>query len=179
MDADIAHEEQRHDQAGNDARHEQLGHRRLGEGAVDDHAEARRQQDAERASRCQRSGGDRPVVVAADQLRQRDPADRGRGRDARAAHRCEHRAPRDIGLQQPAGQTRHQLREPAVDAAAQSADAQDLRHEHEQRHASEHEAVHAAPAHQPEAVEGRKPALQQQIEHRGHRDRERHRHPAH
>ena len=38
-------------------------------------------------------------------------------------------------------------------------------------------AVHAAPAHQAEAVERRQAALQQQIDDRRHGDRERHRHP--
>ena len=55
----------------------------------------------------------------------------------------------------PPGSRRDQLREPAVDAVAQAADAQDFGHQHEQRHGGEREAVHAAPAHQAEAVERR------------------------
>ena len=42
---------------GHHACHEQFGHRRLGEGAIDDHGDARRKQDSERAARRQRSGG--------------------------------------------------------------------------------------------------------------------------
>ena len=121
--ADIEHEQRRHDQARDHAGDEQLRHRGLGEGAVDDHREARRDQDAERAAGRERAGRERAMVVAAGQLRQRDAADRGRGGDARAAHRGEDRAARDVGLQQPAGQRRHQLGEAVVDAVGEAADA--------------------------------------------------------
>ena len=177
VDADIDHEEQRHDHARDDSRQEQFRYRGFGETAVDDHAEARRQQDAERAAGRERARRQRPVVVAAHELRQRDAADRRRRRNAGAAHRGEDRAARDVGLQQPAGQRRNQLGEAAIDARTQSADAQDLRHEHEQRHAGQHERIHAAPAHQAETLQGRQAALHQQVDDRRNRDRERHRHP--
>ena len=177
VDGDVDHEAGRHDQARDDAGDEQLRHRRLREGAVDDHREARRYQDAERAAGRERACRERPVVAAAEQLRQRDAADRRRGGDARSVDRCEDRAARDVGLQQAAGQRRHQLGEAAIDAVAQTADTQDLGHEHEQRHRGEREHVHAAPAHQAEAVERRYPALQQQIDDGRDRDGERHRHP--
>ena len=177
MRRDIEHEEAGHDQAGDHAGDEQLRHRGLGERAVDDHREARRNENAERAARRERSRREHAVVVAAGELRQRDAADRGRGRDARSAHRGEDRAARDVGLQQPAGQGRDELREPVVDAVREAADAQDIGHEHEQRHRREGERVHAAPAHQAEAVERREAALHQQVDDRRHRDGERHRHP--
>ena len=177
VDGDVDHEERRHDQARNDAGHEQLRHRRLREGAVDDHREARRYQDAERAAGRQRACRQRPVVAAAQELRQRHAADRRRRGDARPVDGGEHRAARDVGLQQAARQPRHQLGKAAVDATAQAAGAQDLGHEHEQRHRGQREHVHAAPAHQAEAVERRYPALQQQVDDRRHGDGERHRHP--
>ncbi len=176
--ADIGHEGRGHHQAGHQAGHEQFRHRGFGKRAVDDHAETRRQQNAERAAGRQRTRRQAPVVIAADELRQRHAADRSRGRDARSAHRGEDRAAGDVGLQQSAGKFCHELGKAAIDAAAQAADAKNFRHQHEQRHAGQHETVHAAPAHQPQAVEARQAALQQQIKHRRNRDRKRHRHSA-
>ena len=82
MHADVEHEQRRHQQAGDHAGKEQLRHRGLGEGAVDDHREARRDEDAERAAGRQRSGRQGAVVFATDQLRQRHAADRRGGGDA-------------------------------------------------------------------------------------------------
>src|SRR6516165_2617423 len=65
---------------------------------------------------------------------------------------------------------------PPIEAAAQTAHAQDFRHQHEQRHACEHEAVHASPTDKPQTVETWQPALQQQIESRRNGDRKWNRH---
>jgi len=97
---------------------------------------------------------------------------------ARAAHRGKHRAARNICLQQASRQPGDEPGEAAVDTVAQAAHAQNFGHQHEKRDAGEDKAVHAAPAHQPEAVESGQPALHQQIEHRRHCNGERHRHSA-
>ena len=84
--------EQRRHQARDQRRLEQLGDVLLGRDGIDHQDDRGRDQDAERAADRDRAGGKAAVVLVAQQLRQRRPAEGGGGRDRRAADRAERRA---------------------------------------------------------------------------------------
>ena len=75
------------------------------------------------------------------------------------------------------GQSGDQHSKASVYVVAKPAGAQNLRHQDEERHTREYEAVGASPADQAKAVECGKSALKQQIDESGNADRKRHRHP--
>ena len=65
--------------------------------------------------------------------------------------------PAILVCKRPPGSLATSLARPSIDAGCQAADAQDFRHQHEQRHGGQGEAVHAAPTDEAQAVQARRP----------------------
>ena len=142
---DVDHEAGGQQDAGDDAGDEQLADRVVGERAVDDHVDARRDQDAERAAGRERAERARSVVAALLEGGQGDRADRRGGRDRRAGGRREQRAAADVGVQQPARQPRQPGRQADVHPVGEAAAQQDLAEQDEQRDGGEQVLVLDAP----------------------------------
>ena len=141
------HEQERQHEARNEAREIELRDRGLGHGAVDDHVDRRRDQDAERAAGRDRAEEEPLVVVVLLDLAHRDGADRDGGRDARSGRRAPHRAGDHVGMHQPAGQPRDPLGDRRIHALRHAGAQHDLAHQHVERHRDEDERRGGRPGH--------------------------------
>ena len=114
------------DEARQEAREIELGHRRVGHHAVDDHVDRGRDEDPERAAGRQGAEEQRLVVLVLVDLAHRHDADGGGRRHARARDRAEQRAGADVGMHQPARQPAEPLHQRGIHALGRAGAQQDL-----------------------------------------------------
>ena len=131
------------DQPRHHRRGKELGDVLLGQDRVDDQRHRRRDQDAQRAARGQRAGGQPARVAVALELRQRHLSDRRGRRHRRAADRAEGRAGHHGCHRQAAAKARHQRRRAFEQRARQAALGGEVTHQDEQRDDAQVEAGEA------------------------------------
>lgn len=129
-------------QAGQDAGHEHLRHRRAGQHGVDDHRHRRRQDHAQLAAGGHHRRGERTRIAAPLHLGNHHRADgrgggRGRAADSREEHGGQHRGAAQAALD-PADQRQAQVHQPPGDAAG----LHQAPGQHEERHGHQRERVH-------------------------------------
>src|SRR6185295_850191 len=165
------HEQPGEHQARHHAGKEEPADRRLGRDAVQDEGDRRRDQNAERAARADRTGGNIVRIAALAHLRNAHLADRGAAGGRRAGERSKDGAGSEIGDHQSA----RNAVEPAVErlievlAGGRGADGGTHHHEHGNRHQREvmqagikgfrrhAQRVHALEDHQKRKGDGAEP----------------------
>nr|CAA46093.1 hypothetical protein [Bordetella pertussis] len=152
---DIAHEQQRQQEAGENAGDEQLGDGDVGRHAVDDHDDGRRNQQAQGTGAGQRAEDLVLRIAAPRQFGDGHLAHRGAGGGRRAGNRGEDGAADDVGVQQPAGQPVQPRREALEQVLGQAGAEQDLAHPQEQRQGGQRPARRGAPDRDGHGVAGR------------------------
>ena len=126
--------EQHADDAGDDPGDEQRADAGLGEDAVDDEDDARRDQDPEGAAGRDRSGGEAVGVAEAPHRRHRHLGHRRRGRQARAADGAEAAAGDDGGHRQAAAAVAEEGVRGGIELVREPRAADEGAHQDEQRH---------------------------------------------
>ena len=173
------HEQQRQHETRQEAREVELRDRGLGQHAIDDHVDRRRDQDAERAAGGDRAEEEALVVAVAVDLLDRDRADRRGGRDRGAADRREQRAGADVGVHQPARQPGQPVRHRGVHALGDAGAQQDLAEQDEHRDRDQDHVGGGAPDQLAERQAERQEGVElvereaDDAEHRGDRQAER------
>ena len=133
------------DQAGHHARDEQVQDGHVGQHAVDDHGNRRRDHQANRAGTGQGAHGHVFVVAALDQFAQGHAAHGGGGGGRRARDSCKDRATDHIDMQQAAGQALHPGCDAAKQRLGQFAEKQNITHQHKQGQGDEFIGIQARP----------------------------------
>ena len=126
-------ERQGHEQAGEQPGQKQLRNRGLGQEAIDDQVDRRRNHDAQRATGGNRAGKQLGVVTQFFRLGQRH---RGHGRGSghgRAGSSREHRGRADIGMNQPPGQPGKPFVQGRIGAGGNAPADQDFTQQHKKR----------------------------------------------
>ena len=121
-------------QARPDARDEQLRHAFLGDEAIDDHRDRRRDENAERAARRYEAVDEVARIIALDHFRDRDRADGGGAGNGRARDRGKQRATQDRRDREAARPMPDPRLHRGEQVLADTALEQDIRHHQEHRH---------------------------------------------
>ena len=142
-----------------DAGDEQLRHRLLRAGAVEDHRDARRDDDCHRAAGGDQAERERPAVAVLDEIAVERLAGRRHGRRARAGNGAEDRRSADRGQAEVAAHPPQRASAPDDEPAGDAAAAHQLAGEDEEGHRQERvvldPAVHDLMDHQGRHVHGR------------------------
>ena len=138
---EVADEEEGHENARYNTRNEELADRLTRDGAVKNHRDARRNQDAERAARGDGAEDGRAFIAALEHFRN----GHGANRDGRGYARARDCGENGTGENRRDADAARQMAEPFAaelkEAVADFAFEQNLTHEDVQRHGDEHEVV--------------------------------------
>ena len=135
---DVGHEGQGQKGAGHDAGHEELAHGLVGNGAVENHGDGRRDKDAQCAAGGHRPHYQFPVVAALQHFRNGHGTDGNGGGHGGAGNGGENGAGKDGGNAKASGKVAHPFAAQVEEAAPHPSGEHDLAHKDVEGHGSQY-----------------------------------------